>query len=87
MDPTQKLNYATAKLETTKARIKILVQKLNTQEMTIELSNETQSVLADVREILELSEELQLLAYVTFYDPQVFKFNDEQLMQLDNYSQ
>ena len=55
--------------------------------MTVELSNETQSVLTDVREILELSEELQLLAYVTFYDPQVFKFNDEQLMQLDNYSQ
>lgn len=86
MDPTQKLNYATAKLETTKGRIKVLVQKLNTQEMTVELANETQSVLADVREILELSEELQLLAYVTFYDPQVFKFNDEQLMQLDNYS-
>ena len=63
------------------------MQKLNTQEMTVELSNETQSVLTDVREILELSEELQLLAYVTFYDPQVFKFNDEQLMQLDNYSQ
>ena len=86
MDPTQKLNYATAKLETTKVRIKVLVQKLNAQEMTVELANETQSVLADVREILELSEELQLLAYVTFYDPQVFKFNDEQLMQLDNYS-
>ena len=86
MDPTQKLNYTTAKQETTKGRIKVLVQKLNTQEMTVELANETQSVLADVREILELSEELQLLAYVTFYDPQVFKFNDEQLMQLDNYS-
>lgn len=41
MDPTQKLNYATTKLETTKVRIKTLVQKLNSQEMTIELSNET----------------------------------------------
>ncbi|CAL6106766.1 Hypothetical_protein [Hexamita inflata] len=87
MEALKKLQYAQQKLDTTTQRIKLLLARIQQVELTSELETDADGALSDVHDLLTTAEELQLLAAVSFYDRAVFQLTDDQLNQLDQFTQ